>query len=31
MDSIVHERIFTCDMPRLEGYLTEEARREIDG
>lgn len=31
MDSIVHERVFTCDLPRLEGYLPEEARREIDG
>jgi len=28
-DSIVHERIFTCDLPRLEGWLPEEARREI--
>ena len=29
-DSIVHERIFTCDLPRLEGWLPEAARREID-
>ncbi len=27
--SIVHERIFTCDLPRLESYLPGEARREI--
>ena len=27
--SIVHERIFTCDLPRLEGWLPEKARREI--
>lgn len=27
--SIVHERIFTCDLPRLEGWLPEEARREM--
>ena len=27
--SVVHERIFTCDLPRLEAYLPEEARREI--
>jgi hypothetical protein len=25
---MLHERIFTCDMPRLEAYLPEEARRE---
>ena len=28
---IVHERVFTCDLPRLEGYLPAEALREIDG
>jgi hypothetical protein len=27
--SIVHERIFTCDLPRLEAWLPEEARRDI--
>ena len=27
---VVHERIFTCDLPRLEGWLPEEARREIE-
>lgn len=27
--SVVHERIFTCDLPRLERYLPEQARREI--
>ena len=26
---VVHERIFTCDLPRLEGYLPAEAMREI--
>ena len=26
---VVHERIFTCDLPRLEGYLPVEALREI--
>jgi hypothetical protein len=26
--SIIHERIFTCDLPRLEAYLPDEARRE---
>ena len=26
---IVHERIFTCDLPRLEGYLPPGALREI--
>lgn len=26
--SIIHERIFTCDLPRLEAYLPEEARQE---
>ena len=26
---VVHERIFTCDLPRLEGYLPDEALREI--
>lgn len=24
--SVVFERIFTCDLPRLEGHLTAEAR-----
>lgn len=26
---IVHERIFTCDLPRLESYLPERALQEI--
>ena len=26
---IVHERIFTCDLPRLESYLPAEALEEI--
>ena len=26
---VEYERIFTCDLPRLERYLPEQARREI--
>jgi hypothetical protein len=29
MASVTHGRIFTCDLPRLEGYLPDEARREM--
>ena len=28
--SVTHERIFTCDMPRLRGYLPEAAEEIID-
>lgn len=29
-DDLVHERIFTCDLPRLTAYLPEEARQILD-
>lgn len=28
-DASAAERLVTCDLPRLEGYLPEEARREM--
>jgi hypothetical protein len=29
-DSLIEERIFTCDLPRLEGWLPAQALREMD-
>lgn len=30
-DNMVHERVFTCDLPRLEAYLPDECKAEIQG